>query len=94
MPLFPFDLKAIEFLNFINKPNQHEKVTSMLVRPQSAKIGARGYWGHGSEEIDQNSSNKNIGRKQVAIMKPDLTTHDFSRILPKKIHQDKERLYS
>jgi hypothetical protein len=66
----------------------------MLVRPQSAKIGARGYWGHGSEEIDQNSSNKNIGRKQVAIMKPDLTTHDFSRILPKKIHQDKERLYS
>ena len=27
-------------------------------------------------------------------MKPDLTSHDFSRILPKKIHQDKERLYS
>lgn len=27
-------------------------------------------------------------------MKPDLTTHDFARILPKKIHQDKERLYS
>jgi hypothetical protein len=27
-------------------------------------------------------------------MRPDLTTHDFARILPKKIQQDKERLYS
>jgi regulator of replication initiation timing len=27
-------------------------------------------------------------------MKPDLTTHEFARILPKKIPQDKERLYS
>ena len=27
-------------------------------------------------------------------MKPDLTTHDFARVLPKKITQDKERLYS
>jgi regulator of replication initiation timing len=27
-------------------------------------------------------------------MKPDMTTHDFARILPKKIPQDKERLYS
>ena len=27
-------------------------------------------------------------------MKPDLTTHDFARVLPKKINQDKERLYS
>jgi len=37
---------------------------------------------------------KNQHRKQIKIMKPDLTTHDFARILPKKIHQDKERLYS
>ncbi len=27
-------------------------------------------------------------------MKPDLTTHDFARILPRRIQQDKERLYS
>ena len=27
-------------------------------------------------------------------MKPDLTTNDFARIMPKKIYQDKERLYS
>jgi hypothetical protein len=27
-------------------------------------------------------------------MRPDLTTNDFARILPKKIYQDKERLYS
>jgi SpoVK/Ycf46/Vps4 family AAA+-type ATPase len=33
-------------------------------------------------------------RKQVKIVRPDLTTHDFARILPRKIQQDKERLYS
>lgn len=27
-------------------------------------------------------------------MKPDMTTHDFARILPRRIQQDKERLYS
>jgi hypothetical protein len=27
-------------------------------------------------------------------MKPDLTTNDFSRILPRKMYKDKERLYS
>jgi hypothetical protein len=27
-------------------------------------------------------------------MKPDFTTNDFARLMPKKIHQDKERLYS
>ena len=33
-------------------------------------------------------------RKKVKIMKPDFTTNDFARVLPKKIYQDKERLYS
>lgn len=33
-------------------------------------------------------------RKNVKIMRPDFTTNDFGRIMPKKIHQDKERLYS
>lgn len=27
-------------------------------------------------------------------MKPDLTTNDFARILPRKMYKDKERLYS
>jgi hypothetical protein len=59
-------------------------------------MGMRGYWGQtNTDEVsEQNTSTKNLSRKQVAIMKPDLTSHDFSRILPKKIHQDKERLYS
>ena len=35
-----------------------------------------------------------MNRKQVKLMRPDLTTNDFARILPKKIYQDKERLYS
>ena len=33
-------------------------------------------------------------RNKVKIMKPDLTTNDFARVMPKKIYQDKERLYS
>ena len=66
-------------------------------RPQSAKPGFKGYWGQSSaDDINEQSviSKSNQQRKQVKIMKPDLTTHDFARILPKKIHQDKERLYS
>lgn len=27
-------------------------------------------------------------------MKPDMTTNDFGRILPRKMYKDKERLYS
>lgn len=59
-------------------------------------MGMRGYWGQGNtdEASEHNTSAKNINKKQVVLMKPDLTSHDFSRILPKKIHQDKERLYS
>jgi|688.fasta_scaffold626075_2 hypothetical protein len=59
-------------------------------------MGLRGYWGHSNtdEVSEHNTSTKNLSKKQVVIMKPDLTSHDFSRILPKKIHQDKERLYS
>ena len=66
------------------------------LRPQSAKPGYKGYWGQASSDDigDQSVSSKNPHRKQIKIMKPDLTTHDFARILPKKIHQDKERLYS
>jgi hypothetical protein len=59
-------------------------------------MGMRGYWGQTNtdEASEHNTSTKNIHKKQVVLMKPDLTSHDFSRILPKKIHQDKERLYS
>jgi hypothetical protein len=59
-------------------------------------MGLRGYWGYSNtdEVSEHNTSTKNLSKKQVVIMKPDLTSHDFSRILPKKIHQDKERLYS
>jgi hypothetical protein len=35
-----------------------------------------------------------VHRRQVKLLKPDLTTNDFARVMPKKIHQDKERLYS
>jgi hypothetical protein len=54
-------------------------------------MGMRGYWGqtNGDEASEINSSTKNFSKKQVVLMKPDLTSHDFSRILPKKIHQDK-----
>ena len=37
---------------------------------------------------------KNHNRNKVKIMKPDLTSNDFARVVPKKIYQDKERLYS
>ena len=68
----------------------------ILLRPQSAKPGYKGYWGQASSDDigDQSVSSKAGHRKQIKIMKPDLTTHDFARIMPKKIHQDKERLYS
>ena len=32
--------------------------------------------------------------KMVKFMRPDLTTHDFARVLPRRFHHDKERLYS
>lgn len=57
-------------------------------------MGMRGQWANTDEASDHNISNKNFSKKNVVLMKPDLTSHDFSRILPKKIHQDKERLYS
>lgn len=66
-------------------------------RPQSAKPGYKGYWGPASSEQftdHDNNTSKNQHRKNIKIMKPDLTTNDFARILPKKIYQDKERLYS
>lgn len=48
-----------------------------------------------SDDFNENGAQqKNQHRKIVKVMKPDLTTHDFARILPKKIYQDKERLYS
>ncbi len=34
-------------------------------------------------------SHKNLHRKHVKLMKPDLTQNDFARIMPKKIYQDK-----
>jgi hypothetical protein len=46
-----------------------------------------------TEEVPD-ASGKKDPKKAIRLMRPDLTTHDFSRILPRKIHQDKERLYS
>lgn len=63
----------------------------IYLRPQSAKPGHRGYWGQGSSDDfhEGENNNKGNGRKNVKLMKPDLTTNDFARILPKKIYQDK-----
>jgi hypothetical protein len=48
-----------------------------------------------ADEIKESDvSYKNLHRKQVKLLKPDLTTNNFARIMPKKIYQDKERLYS
>jgi len=84
------------FLIFYFKSFEDEKVLVIWRRPQSAKPGYKGYWGQASSDDinEQSNMSKNQHRKQIKIMKPDLTTHDFARILPKKIHQDKERLYS
>ena len=43
---------------------------------------------------EDNDDNQYQHRKKVKIMKPDFVTNDCARLLPKKIHQDKERLYS
>jgi hypothetical protein len=32
---------------------------------------------------------KPLSRKHVKLLKPDLTTNDFARIMPKQIFQDK-----
>lgn len=65
-------------------------------RPQSAKPGYRAPAQQSSTDDlkDDDFMQKNILRKQVKLLKPDLTTNDFSRVMPKKIYQDKERLYS
>ena len=76
---------------FLFKSLEDEEVLTFLWRPQSAKPGYKGYWGQASSDDinEQSLPGKNAHRKQIKIMKPDLTTHDFARILPKKIHQDK-----
>ena len=67
-------------------------------RPQSAKNGQRGVLVQShSDEISEQENIHEIqayNRKKVKLLKPDFTTNDFTRILPKKIYQDKERLYS
>ena len=85
---------SIEFLNYIQR--EDEEVYIALFRPQSAKPGHKGNWGQYSVEDANEQSNiqRHQNRKQVKLMRPDLTTHDFARILPRKIQQDKERLYS
>ena len=62
-----------------------------MKRPQSAKPGYRANWAQGSESDFQEQDNfsRGVQRKNVKLMKPDLTTNDFARILPKKIYQDK-----
>ena len=43
-----------------------------------------------SDDIrDDDIPSRNLQRKQVKIMKPELTTNDFARIMPKKIYHDK-----
>lgn len=62
----------------------------LLRRPQSAKPGYRANcMQNPPENINEQIHPKNLNRKQIKIMKPDLTTHDFARILPRKIQQDK-----
>jgi hypothetical protein len=46
------------------------------------------------EDINDPHQQKVPTKKHVRVIKPDLTANDFARILPRKIHQDKERLYS
>lgn len=70
----------------------YEQVILTLFRPYSAK---QGYWGIPNiDEKDENSNKIQKLRKNVKYMKPDLTTNDFGRILPRKMYKDKERLYS
>lgn len=70
------------------------------LRPQSAKPGYRQAHMQGNsfsdfkEESELHPHHKHGNRKQVKLLKPDLTTNDFTRIMPKKIYHDKERLYS
>ena len=68
-----------------------EEVILGIVRPQSAKPGHKGFWGQSgvTDEVPLDSH-----PKAVKFMRPDLTTHDFARILPRRFHHDKERLYS
>jgi hypothetical protein len=83
-------------LIYLKHPTTHEEVCLVLDRPQSAKPGHKGYWGQSSaDDINDHSMIKQgNNRKAVKFVRPDLTTHDFARILPKRIQQDKERLYS
>lgn len=85
----------------INSLNRYEKVQpNILFRPQSAKHQIIGNWPQiSSEEVTalENESLRNIhGKKSGNILRAHYITNsnDFSRLLPKKIMQDKERLYS
>lgn len=38
---------------------------------------------------EQNTLQKHLNRKQFRLLKPNVTSNDFARILPRKIQQDK-----
>lgn len=92
--IFTIFLSLILYINF----ETYEKVYSNLYRPQSAKNGGKAAWGQISNEgmsDQENNDNPNRNqRKKLKIIRPDFVTNDFARVLPKKIYQDKERLYS
>jgi hypothetical protein len=73
---------------------KNEKVIVCLDRPQSAK--AREYWPQIStdEAFPADDAAKNFFRPNKKLAMHAVTTNDLSRLLPKNIPQDKERLYS
>jgi hypothetical protein len=71
----------------------NEQVHNPLYRPSSTKQKSQAYWNSSQEKPDPYRKQV-YTRKKVNIIKPDLTTNDFTRILPRQMYQDKERLYS
>ena len=73
----------------------YEQVFAFLSRPLSSKNKSNGFWGYPIKEEQDDSYSKQLQiKKKVKLIRPDLTTNVFSRILPRKMYKDKERLYS
>lgn len=70
----------------------NEEVKGGILRPQSAKQ-VRNYWVQSANDEGQTDSRHVFKHGKVKMGNFVSTSNDLSRLLPKRIQQDKERLY-